>query len=186
MARKLKEMAEFERDVRERMARGPAIPDSAFIAPGATVVGHVVLGERVGVWYQAVLRGDVDTVHVGEETNIQDGAVLHTADGLPCRIGARCTVGHHAIVHACTVADECLVGMGAVLLDGCEIGPRCIIGAKALVTQGMKVPEGSLVLGAPAKVVRALTPEEQGGLRTWAARYALLARIHREKQGGAR
>lgn len=181
MAQKLKDMAEFERDVRERMGRGPTIPASAFVALTATVVGHVVLGERVGVWYQAVLRGDVDSVFIGEETNIQDGAVLHTADRLPCRVGARCTIGHHAIVHACTVADECLVGMGAVLLDGCEVGPRCILGAKALVTQGMKIPEGSLVLGAPAKVVRALTAEEQQGLRIWAARYALLARIHREQ-----
>lgn len=177
---KLKDIAAFERGVRERMKRAPVIPSSAFVAPTATLVGHVVLGERVGVWYQAVLRGDVDSIFVGEGTNLQDGAVLHTADESPCRIGAWCTVGHGAIIHACTVGDECLVGMGAVLLDGCEVGPRCIIGARALVTQRTKIPEGSMVLGAPAKVVRALTPEEQKGLKHWAERYALLARIHRE------
>jgi carbonic anhydrase/acetyltransferase-like protein (isoleucine patch superfamily) len=180
MGRPLKEMAEFEREARERLARGPEIPASAFVAPSATVVGRVVLGERVGVWYGAVLRGDVDSVLVGEETNVQDGAVLHTADGFPCRLGARCTVGHRAVVHGCAVADECLVGMGAVLLDGCEVGPRCIIGAKALLTQGMRVPEGSLVVGAPARVVRPITAEERGKLLGWAARYVALARLHRE------
>ncbi len=176
-------MALFEAGIRERLNREPVIPASAFVARSADLIGHVVLGENASVWCHTTLRGDVEAIHVGEGTNVQDGSVLHTADNLPCRIGRFCTVGHSAVVHACTVGDECLIGMGAILLDGCEIGPQCIVGASALVTQGTKIPAGSMVLGAPGKVVRVLTPEERQGLKHWAERYVLLAQLHKEKFG---
>jgi len=118
-----------------------------------------------------VLRGDINRIVVGHHTNIQDNAVLHLADDFPCLVGNRVTVGHGAIVHACNVGDEVLVGMGAVILDGAVIGKQSIIGAKALVTQGMKIPPGSLVLGAPAKVVRPLTKKERAKLKWWAQKY---------------
>ncbi|MST01355.1 MAG: gamma carbonic anhydrase family protein [Pedosphaera sp.] len=142
-----------------------------YLAKTAVVLGDVTLGEYSSVWYGAVLRGDINRIVVGHHTNIQDNAVLHLADDFPCIVGNWVTIGHSAIVHACTVGDECLVGMGAVILDGAEIGAQSIVGAKALVTQGMKVPPGSMVLGAPAKVVRALSAEERAGLRHWAQKY---------------
>ena len=118
-----------------------------------------------------MLRGDINRIVLGHHTNIQDNAVLHVADEFPCLVGDWVTVGHGAIVHACTVGDEVLVGMGAVILDGAVVGAQSLIGAKALVTQGMNIPPGSLVLGAPAKIVRALTPEERAGLKWWAQKY---------------
>jgi carbonic anhydrase/acetyltransferase-like protein (isoleucine patch superfamily) len=119
-----------------------------------------------------VLRGDINRIVVGHHSNIQDGAVLHLADDYPCLVGNWVTVGHAAIVHACKIGDETLVGMGAVVLDGAVVGRQCLIGARALVTQGMKIPAGSLVLGTPAKVVRKLTPEERANLKWWAEKYA--------------
>ena len=136
------------------------------------VLGDVTLGEAASVWYNAVLRGDINRIVVGHHTNIQDNAVLHLADDLPCVVGNYVTIGHSAVVHACTVGDECLIGMGAVILDGAELGAQCLVGARALVTQGAKIPPGSLVLGAPAKVARALTPEERANLKYWAEKYA--------------
>jgi carbonic anhydrase/acetyltransferase-like protein (isoleucine patch superfamily) len=138
------------------------------------VLGDVTIGENASVWYNTVLRGDINRIVIGEGSNIQDGSVLHLTGELPCIIGSYVTVGHMAILHACTVADECLIGMGAIVLDGAEIGERCIIGAGALVTQGKRIPPGSMVLGSPAKVVRPLTDVEQSGLREWAARYVRL------------
>jgi carbonic anhydrase/acetyltransferase-like protein (isoleucine patch superfamily) len=118
-----------------------------------------------------VLRGDINRIVVGHHTNIQDNAVLHLADDFPCVLGNYVTVGHSAIVHACKIGDEVLVGMGAIVLDGAVVGRQSLIGAKALVTQGMKIPPGSLVLGAPAKVVRKLTAKERAGLKWWAQKY---------------
>jgi carbonic anhydrase/acetyltransferase-like protein (isoleucine patch superfamily) len=126
-----------------------------------------------------VLRGDIAPVQVGEETNIQDGAVVHVADNLPAIIGNRVTVGHLAMIHACTIQDECLIGMHATILDGAVIGKRSIIGANALVTKGMIVPPGSLVLGSPARVARALTAEEQAKLPSWAEKYVKVAAHYR-------
>jgi carbonic anhydrase/acetyltransferase-like protein (isoleucine patch superfamily) len=134
-------------------------------------VGDVTLGDYSSVWYNTVLRGDINRIVVGHHTNIQDNSVLHLADDYPCLVGNWVTIGHSGIVHACTVGDEVLVGMGAVILDGAEIGEQSLIGAKALVTQGASIPPGSLVLGAPAKVVRALTPKERAGLKWWAQKY---------------
>jgi len=151
-----------------------SIHPSAFIAPNATVLGDVTICQDASVWYNSVLRGDINHIVVGEGTNIQDGSVLHLTAELGCLIGNYVTVGHMAIVHACTIGNECLIGMGAIILDGVELGERCIVGAGALITQGKKIPPGSMVLGSPAKVVRALRDEEQSGLREWAARYVRL------------
>jgi len=150
----------------------PALGKQVYIARGAVVLGDVTLGDAASVWYNAVLRGDINRIVVGHHSNIQDNAVLHLADELACVVGNYVTVGHGAIVHACTVGDECLIGMGAVILDGAELGAQCLVGARALVTQRAKIPAGSLVLGAPAKVVRALTPEERAALKPWAEKYA--------------
>ncbi len=158
----------------EFLLRQPSIHPSAFIAPNATLLGDVTIGENASVWYNAVLRGDINRITVGEGSNIQDGSVLHLSAEHGCHIGKYVTVGHMAMLHACTIGDECLIGMGAIILDGVEIGERCIIGAGALVTQGRKIPPGSMVLGSPAKVARELTPEEQDGLKEWAARYVRL------------
>jgi carbonic anhydrase/acetyltransferase-like protein (isoleucine patch superfamily) len=159
----------------------PRIPASAFIAPGATVVGDVTLGEECSVWYGAVLRGDINRIVVGAHSNIQDGAVVHLDSAYGTTLGEWVTVGHRAIVHACAVGDEVLVGMGSIILDGAEIGARSIIGAGALVTGGKKIPPGSLVLGSPAKVVRTLSEEEQGAIRGWAERYVTLSRAYLAK-----
>ncbi len=135
------------------------------------MLGDVTLGAHSSVWYNAVLRGDINRIVVGEYSNIQDNAVLHLADDFPCILGGHVTVGHSAIVHACTVEDECLIGMGATILDGALIGAQSIVGANALVTQGMVVPPGSMVLGSPAKVVRQLSAAERESLRGWAEKY---------------
>ena len=130
--------------------------DDAMIAEGATVVGDVRLAKGVNIWYGAVLRGDMGPITVGEDTNIQDGAILHEETV----VGKGCTIGHGAIVHGCTVGDNTLIGMGAIVLNGAKIGSDCIVGAGALVTGKMDAPDGSMILGSPAKVVRPLTAEE--------------------------
>ena len=172
----------------DRLARhldaAPTIHPSAFVAPGATVVGDVTLAEESSVWFQTVLRGDINRIVIGPRSNVQDGAVVHLADDFGTTVGELVTVGHKAILHACTIADEVLVGMGAIILDGAEVGARSIIGAGALVTGGKKIPPGSLVLGSPAKVVRTLSSEEQAGIRVWAEKYVALARAYRERAGG--
>lgn len=164
-------MIQVEKQLDKFLRRAPRLGQGVYIARGAVVLGDVTLGDHSSVWYNAVLRGDINRIIVGHHSNVQDNAVLHLADEFPCRLGHYVTVGHSAVVHACTVGDEVLVGMGAVLLDGAVIGRQSIIGAKALVTQGTKIPPGSLVLGAPAKVVRALTPRERAGLKSWAEKY---------------
>jgi carbonic anhydrase/acetyltransferase-like protein (isoleucine patch superfamily) len=159
--------ARFERYLR----KPPTVSPDAFIASTALVVGDVTLHAHSSVWYGAVLRGDIQQIVVGEYSNIQDNAVVHLAEDYPCLIGKWVTVGHSAIVHACTVEDECLIGMGSIVLDGAVIGAQSIIGANALVTTGTVIPPGSLVLGSPGKVVRALSFEERAGLKSWAEKY---------------
>ncbi len=140
----------------------PVIHESVFMAPDAWVTGDVTLGENCSLFFGAVARGDINPVIVGAGTNIQEKVTLHTSHGLgPCSIGCRVTVGHHAIVHGCTVEDECIIGMGAVLLDGAVIGKHSIIGAQALVPMNMRIPESSLVVGVPARVVRKITDDER-------------------------
>lgn len=153
------------------LLKSPAIHPSAFIASNATVLGDVAVGAQASIWFQAVLRGDINRIEVGDRSNVQDGSVLHLSAENGCIIGQDVTIGHMAMLHACTVGDEVLVGMGAIILDGVEIGARSIIGAGSLVTQGKKIPPGSMVMGSPAKVVRTLSPEEQDGLKGWADRY---------------
>ena len=164
-------MNQLHKQLDQFLRRPPTLGKNVFIARTAVVIGDVTLGAHSSVWYGAVLRGDINRIVVGHHSNVQDNAVLHLADDLACVLGNWVTVGHSAVVHACKVGDECLVGMGAVILDGAVIGKQSIIGAKALVTQGTKIPPGSLVLGAPAKVARKLTKEERAGLKWWAQKY---------------
>jgi gamma-carbonic anhydrase len=160
------------------LSRAPQIAPAAFVAPNATVVGDVTLGARSSVWYGCVLRGDINSIVIGEGTNVQDGTIVHLADDYGVQVGNDTTIGHATIIHACTIGNECLVGMGATVLDGAVIGDRCIIGANALVTQRFVAPPGSMILGAPAKVVRPLTEAEQRGLRRWAEKYVEVAKAH--------
>ena len=153
------------------LRKQPTLGQGVYLAKTAVVLGDVTLGDFSSVWYGAVLRGDINKIVIGHHTNIQDNSVLHLADDFGCVLGNFVTVGHSAVVHACTVGDECLIGMGAIILDGAEIGEQSIIGARALVTQGTIIPPGSMVLGSPAKVVRPLTAEERAGLKWWAEKY---------------
>jgi gamma-carbonic anhydrase len=161
----------LDRQLDTFLRRQPTLGRGVYLARGAVVLGDVTLGRNSSVWYNAVLRGDINRIVVGHHTNIQDGAVLHLADESPCLVGNWVTVGHSAIVHGCAVGDETLVGMGAVILDGAVVGRQCLIGARALITPGTHIPDGSLVLGAPAKVERLLTKKERRQLRHWAAKY---------------
>jgi carbonic anhydrase/acetyltransferase-like protein (isoleucine patch superfamily) len=164
-------------------AREPSIhPDAAFIAPSADIMGHVEIGPGASVWFQCVIRGDINHIVVGEGSNIQDGTIIHVADDHPAIIGRDVTVGHRAIIHACTIGDGTLVGMGAVVMDGAVIGEDSVIAAGALVPKGMIVPPHSLVMGLPAKIVRPLSPGEQGQGRFLARKYREVARQHRLMQ----
>jgi carbonic anhydrase/acetyltransferase-like protein (isoleucine patch superfamily) len=158
----------------------PEIADDAFVHAGAWVIGRVRLGSRASVWPGAVLRGDTDRISVGRDSNVQDGAVLHVDEGAPCTIGERVTVGHNATVHGCTLGDEVLIGIGAVVLSGATVGPGSIVGAGALVTEGADVPPGSMVLGVPGRVVRETTASQREGIRASAARYVEMIEVHRE------
>lgn len=157
--------------------RSPVLPDGfCFVAETATVIGNVVLEDDASIWFGAVLRGDNEAVVIGRGSNVQDLCVLHTDEGFPLTIGSGCTVGHRAILHGCTIGHDSLIGMGATILNGARIGDNCLIGANALVTEGKHIPDGSLVVGAPGKVVRTLGPEEIAGLRRSAEHYVANAR----------
>ena len=174
----------LEERLERHLGRKPDTSGAAFIAAGATVVGDVALGPDSSVFFGAVLRGDINEIRVGEGTNIQDNVIVHLADDQGAHIGARCTVGHGAIVHACRIGDECLIGMGATILDGAVIGARSLVGANSLVPQRFSCPAGSLVYGSPARVIRPLTEEEQGSLRTQAEKYVGVARAHAARAKG--
>ena len=151
-----------------------------FIAPGAVVLGDVQLGAESSVWYGTVIRGDTERIRIGEATNLQDLTMVHADPGVPCLIGNRVTVGHRVILHGCIVEDECLIGMGAILLNNVKIGAGSIVGAGALVLEGTEVPPGSMVLGSPAKVVRPVHEKARAMIdRAW-RHYVELARRHRE------
>jgi gamma-carbonic anhydrase len=152
----------------------PTVHGTCWIAPGATVLGSVTLHEHASVWYQCVVRADINEIIIGPRSNIQDGSVIHLSRQYGCYVGCDVTVGHKAILHACKLDDEILVGMGAIIMDGVEIGPRCIIGAGSLITAGKKIPAGSLVYGNPAKVVRQLNLDEQTEIKGWATNYVEL------------
>ena len=149
----------------------PEIDETAFVATSADLIGRVCIGQESSVWYNTTLRGDIHEIVVGPRSNVQDNAVLHVESDRGCYLGELVTIGHGAIVHACTVRDEVLVGMGATVLDGAVIGERSIIGANTLVTMNTEIPPGSLVLGSPGKVVRQLSRGEQAEVKIWAQKY---------------
>jgi carbonic anhydrase/acetyltransferase-like protein (isoleucine patch superfamily) len=144
------------------------------------VMGNVVLAEDSSVWFGAVLRGDTETITVGKGSNIQDGSVLHADVGFPLTLGDNVTVGHQVMLHGCTIGDETLIGIGATVLNGAKIGKNCLVGARALVTEGKEFPDGSMIFGSPAKVVRSLTPEQIEGLRRSAQHYTENAERYRQ------
>jgi carbonic anhydrase/acetyltransferase-like protein (isoleucine patch superfamily) len=174
-------LAYFAGIVKSHMDRTPELGEDSYVAPGAFLSGAVTLGARASVWPSASLRGDIAPIVIGEESNVQDCAVVHVATDQGAMIGRRVTVGHGAVVHACTVGDECLVGMGAIILDGAVIGARSLIGAHATVLMGTEFPPGSMVVGSPARVVRQLTQEEQSSLGSWADHYLVLAAEYRRR-----
>src|SRR5881275_2177265 len=150
----------------------PRLASSAWVAPSADLIGDVRLGARASVWFGAVIRADNTPIVIGEDSNVQDGSVCHSDQGFPLTVGARVTIGHQAILHGCTTADDCLIGMGARILNGAVIEAECIVGAGALVTEGKRFAAGSLIVGSPARAVRAVTAEERQMLRASAAHYA--------------
>lgn len=168
-------MAIYELD-----GRTPDIAESAWVADSAQVMGDVTLGEGVSVWFGAIARGDSDRIVVGAGSNIQDGCVLHADEGLPMVVGERVTVGHQVMLHGCTIGDESLIGIGAIVLNGVKIGKNCLVGAGSLVTEGKEFPDGSMIIGSPAKAVRQLTPEQMEGLRKSAQHYMDNARRYRQ------
>lgn len=151
--------------------REPAVSASAWVAPNASVIGDVRLGERSSVWFSAVARGDNEPIFIGADTNVQEGAVLHTDPGFPLTIGDHVTIGHQAMLHGCTVGDGSLIGIQAVVMNNAVIGRHCIVGAGAVVTEGKAFPDRSLILGAPAKLVRQLTDADVEGLKAAAEVY---------------
>lgn len=165
------------------LSQSPAIQAAAFIAPSAEIMGAVTLGELSSVWYQCVLRADINSITIGRGTNVQDGTVIHLSDNVGVEVGEYCTIGHRAILHACQIGNESLIGMNATLLDGALIGNQCIVGACSLVTKNTHIPDGSMVMGSPAKVVRVLTVEERASLRGWAEKYIQVAQTHALKLG---
>ncbi|MFI8893253.1 gamma carbonic anhydrase family protein [Streptomyces paradoxus] len=160
--------------------REPEIDGTAFVAPTASVIGGVTLGAGASVWYGAVVRGDVEAISVGASSNVQDNCTLHADPGFPVSVGERVSIGHNAVVHGATVEDDCLIGMGATVLNGAVIGAGSLVAAQALVPQGMIVPPGSLVAGVPAKVRRELSEEERQGVTLNGTMYAELAKAHRD------
>lgn len=165
--------------IRNYYEKLPRISDNAFIAESSDIIGDVEIQEGASIWYRAVLRGDMNSIRVGKNTNIQDGAVVHTDSNSPALIGDNVTVGHNAIIHGAVLKNNCLVGMGAVILNDAVINENCIIGAGAIVTQGKEIPAGSLVLGAPGKVVRSLTQEEIDNIQNSSNIYVELATGHK-------
>ncbi len=150
-----------------------------FVAPNATVIGDVALGDRVGVWFGAVVRGDRDRIAIGADSNVQDNCVVHCSPGHPVTLGREVSVGHGAVLHGCTIGDRVLVGMGAVVLNGAVVGEDSVIGAGAVVTEGAEIPPGSVVLGVPGKVVKQTTDEQRAHIRRNAATYVALAGRYR-------
>ena len=159
----------------------PEIPATAFVAPEATLVGKVRLGERASVWFGAVLRGDNDWISIGAGSNVQDGAVLHTDPGFPLQVGAGVTIGHQAMLHGCTIGDGSLIGIQAVLLNGVVVGRQCIVGACALLTEGKTFPDRVLILGSPARAVRQLSDDELRLIEHAAVSYTNRVCLYKER-----
>ena len=162
--------------------RSELVAPSAYIAAGAIVLGDVMIGEESSVWFNAVIRGDTEVIVIGKQSNIQDLCLLHADPGFPCTLGDRVTLGHGAIVHGATIADDCLIGMRAVVMNGAKVGSGSIIGVGAVVTEGTIIPAGSLVLGMPGKVVRAVEPKDQERIRHAAEHYVAAAKASAASQ----
>jgi carbonic anhydrase/acetyltransferase-like protein (isoleucine patch superfamily) len=160
--------------------RQPQLAESAWIAPNAMIIGDVHLADNVSIWWNATLRGDNDPISIGANSNIQDGSVLHTDDGVPLTVGAGVTVGHMVVLHGCTVGDGCLIGMGAIVMNRAVIGRECLIGAGSVVPEGKEIPDRSLVIGTPGRVIRQLTDEDIAGIRASADSYLKHARDYRD------
>jgi len=160
----------------------PRVHASAYIHPAAVVCGDVTINDRVSVWPTAVIRGDTATVEIGEDSNIQDGTIVHVDDGVPTRIGKRVGVGHRAIIHGATIEDDCLIAMGAILLNNVHVGTGSIVGAGAVCTEGMRIPPNSLALGVPARVVRETTLAERERIRLTVESYLTLQQLHGEDE----
>lgn len=150
----------------------PKLPDSVFLADGARIIGDVIIGDNCSIWFNAVVRGDVHSIRIGENTNIQDNAIIHcTFEKFPTKIGNHVSIGHLATVHGCTVENNCLIGMGAIIMDDALVGEGSIVGAGSIVTQGIKIPPRSLVIGSPAKIIRAVTDKEYESVLATTFRY---------------
>ncbi|HXI18927.1 MAG TPA: gamma carbonic anhydrase family protein [Chloroflexota bacterium] len=162
----------------------PSLAPGVFVAPGAMVIGDVTIGEGSSVWYNAVLRGDIAPIRIGKGSNVQDGAVLHVDEGVPCVLGDGVVIGHGAVVHSATVGNGAMVAMHATLLSHAKIGDECIVGANALVAEGKEFPARSLIVGIPGKVLRDVTDEQAEAIRENARRYAAYAQKHRDAMSG--
>ena len=161
-------------------ARSPRIHPAAYVSPHAVLIGDVKIGAKASVWPGVVMRADINSIEVGEGTNVQDGTMVHLADDYGVKIGSYSTIGHGAILHACQIGNETLVGMGATILDGAKVGNQCVIGACALVTKGMEIPDGSVVMGVPAKIVKTMDMKARARIRDWAIKYLEVAKTHKE------
>ncbi|AEY65790.1 gamma carbonic anhydrase family protein [Clostridium sp. BNL1100] len=157
----------------------PKIHETAFVAPNSTVIGDVVLGENTTIWYNAVLRGDIDSIVVGDNTNIQEGCILHCKKGIEVRLGSHVTIGHGAILHSCSIGNNTLVGMGAIVLDSAEIGNNCLVAAGSVVTPRTKIPDGCLVAGSPAEIKRTLSEQEIAEIKCNANEYINLLKYYK-------
>ena len=169
--------------VRSLGDRAPQIDATAYIADGAQLIGDVVLGSGVSIWFNAVLRGDTERISVGAGSNVQDGAILHADPGFPCTVGTGVVTGHGAILHGCQIGDDCLIGMGAVVLNGAKIGPGSIVAAGAVVPEGKEFPPRSLIMGVPAKVVREATTQDLEQIAAGARHYQERARLYQAELG---
>jgi carbonic anhydrase/acetyltransferase-like protein (isoleucine patch superfamily) len=169
-------------DRKDFLDESPVVHSSAFIAESADMIGAVTISEEASIWYGAVLRADIQEIVIGPRSNVQDGSIIHLESEQGTHVGQYVTVGHKAILHACTIDDEVLVGMGSIIMDGSKVGARSIIAAGALVTMDTEIPPGSLVLGSPAKVVRTLSNDEQKSLKKWAENYVQLSRKYLQKE----
>ena len=168
------------------MEEEPLYGPDVFVAPTAVVIGDVQMDEGSSLWYGGVLRGDINSIKIGKFSNLQDGVIGHLADEYPLVVSQYVTVGHGAVIHACEIGDECLIGMNSTILDGAKIGEQSIVAAGSLVPAGMEVPAGSLVAGVPAKIKKELSDKERKDLKKWAEKYLTVAKAHREKLGKMR
>ena len=170
---------DFTRMIYSLGERGVEFLGDYYVAPSASVIGSVVLGHNASVWFNCVLRGDNDLITIGENTNVQDASVLHIDEGIPLRLGANVSIGHKVMLHGCSVGDNSLVGINAVVLNNARIGKNCLVGASALITEGKEIPDGSLVLGSPGRVVRSLTEAEIKSISEIAEHYVQKSAVYR-------